>query len=233
MGLKDAAAGLRGGRATILTDSQPAERAFTYGSMLEDLQDQARELWKTARQFSIELTVLWKRRSEKEGKAADAVTREWMRGRRLFRQEYKLSGQDFQQCQAAAGLQVEVDVFASDWSALLPKFYSKYYTPGCAGADSFSMQWERENVWLHPALEDLRAAVEKAVEQKAVGLLLVPEVPGELAAVELKRGGDRRIKLVQTRCMDFVSPRWRTNTMFSGTSAFPVALYSFDFSAVL
>ena len=105
MGLRDAAPSLKGGRATVLTDSQPAERAFRYGSMVAELQTQARELWATASQFVIELTVLWKRRSEKEGKMADSLTREWVRGRRMFRQEYKLCRKDFEQCQLAAGVQ--------------------------------------------------------------------------------------------------------------------------------
>ena len=75
LGLRDAAQSLKGTRATCLTDSQPAERAFRYGSMLPELQDQAKQLWATARQFSIDLTVLWRRRSEKEGKMADSLTR--------------------------------------------------------------------------------------------------------------------------------------------------------------
>ena len=229
LGFRDAAPSLKGGRATVLTDSQPAERAFKYGSMLAELQTQARELWATAGQFSIELTVLWKRRSEKEGKMADSLTREWVRGRRMFRQEYKLSRKDFEQCQLAAGVQCEVDVFASDWSALLDKFFSKYYMPGCAGADCFTLQWGREPVWLHPAVEDLRAAVEKAEEQRALGLLLVPDLISELSVVELKRERDERVKLVQRRQMVFTSPRWRKNTMFSGLSSFEVSLYHFDF----
>ncbi len=45
-----------------------------------------------------------------------------------------------------------VDRFASDLNALFPRFFSRFYCPGCEGIDSFGAHWghEGDNNWINP-----------------------------------------------------------------------------------
>jgi hypothetical protein len=48
-----------------------------------------------------------------------------------------------------------LDAFASDSTALLPRFYSKALCPGSLGMDAFSHSWAGERLWINPPWSDL------------------------------------------------------------------------------
>jgi hypothetical protein len=43
-----------------------------------------------------------------------------------------------------------IDLFASNLSHHLPKFYSKYWCQGTAGVDAFAFDWGDEICWVVP-----------------------------------------------------------------------------------
>eukprot|EP00854_Cymbomonas_tetramitiformis_P034060 gene34060-biopygen8622 len=100
-----------------------------------------------------------------------------------------------------------VDRFASEISALLPKYYSAWHDPGCEGVDSLAYTWRGEPNWVNPPwglLDEggLRASVEGATvieyldgnpEREEVFLEDRPRGPGDHDGFLSRRGGGRRV----------------------------------------
>ena len=43
-----------------------------------------------------------------------------------------------------------IDRFASHYNAQVPRFNSKFASPGCSGVDALSQDWRNENNWVCP-----------------------------------------------------------------------------------
>ena len=74
-------------------------------------------------------------------------------------------------------LDFKLDVFASSHTALLPRFYSKFYHPEASAIDAFNQSWQNEALWLHPPVNVIGLTLEYARLQQAFGVLIVPQWP--------------------------------------------------------
>ena len=90
-------------------------------------------------------------------------------------------------------LDFKLDVFASSHTALLPRFYSKFYHPEASAIDAFNQSWQNEALWLHPPVNVIGLTLEYARLQQAFGVLIVPQWPRQLLYSKLLCSSGSRI----------------------------------------
>ena len=230
-GLKDATPMLRGQTCTLLTDNRAAEKSCNVGSMIRAQQLVAVKVWEHAAEHGIDLRVLWSRRSEQEGKAADMLTRTWEAGRSSFKTEFRVADEDFQRILRHTGIACQIDVLASHWSHRLPRFFSEYNTVGAEGRDAFALVWPKEELWVHAEASQLIKIMEKAEAERARGLLLTAYFPAKLDFRQVWDRRGPRLRLLMKLPLHYESPHWRKNACFSGLATFDSVVLRFDFRA--
>ena len=62
-------------------------------------------------------------------------------------------------------------------NALLPRFNSRFWSPGCEAADCFTQDWSSDNNWVCPPVTILLKAVNHMKKCRALGTVIVPEWP--------------------------------------------------------
>jgi len=70
-----------------------------------------------------------------------------------------------------------VDCFANHYNFKIARFFSRFWTPGCAGIDFFVQSLSNENCLVVPPVCIVSSALHYMFEQKAVGSLVVPFWP--------------------------------------------------------
>jgi hypothetical protein len=73
--------------------------------------------------------------------------------------------------------QLEVDVFASDLNARLPRFYSELFSEKNSGTNAFAQMWGR-GLWLCPPIKHLLTVANELKKRKnCEGILAIPDWP--------------------------------------------------------
>ena len=70
-----------------------------------------------------------------------------------------------------------VDRFSSYYNAQLPRFNSKFASPGSCGVDAFAQDWSRENNWICPPVSLIVCSIRKLENSNGSGTLVIPEWP--------------------------------------------------------
>jgi hypothetical protein len=126
---------------------------------------------------NIQLQVVTHVRSEDN--PADAPSREW------DFEDWQLHPAVFAELNRRYG-PYSLDAFASDSTALLPRFYSKALCPGSLGMDAFSHSWARERLWINPPWDDLHQVAQVLKETpSAMATVLTPYWPSKAWYQEL------------------------------------------------
>ena len=112
-----------------------------FGSRKADLHHEALEVFKLCQEKNIRLHPEWMPREENE--QADFYSKI------VDEEDWQLSPQLFQNLDERWGPH-SLDCFASLETKQLERFCSRWWNPGCAQIDAFTMAWEEENVWVAP-----------------------------------------------------------------------------------
>ena len=132
----------RGRRVLLQVDNMNMARCVHKGSRIPSLSAILKELFWFWLSISVSLQLVWVPRAENS--EADALwkledTDDWQLNPAIF-EELNIKWHRH-----------TVDRFASDLNALCPRFFSRFYTPGCEGVDAFAHHWGRgENNWINP-----------------------------------------------------------------------------------
>ena len=150
------------------SDNQAAVRIIQVGSAKPHLQQVALEIHKVCGEHGIRLIAEWVPRTQNE--LADYLSKlvdvdDWQVHPRLFEELDDVWGPH------------TLDCFASLRTKQIEKFCSRWWNPGCAGIDAFTMDWSCERVWLVPPLYLIGQVVDMLVISKCHGTLVVPEWP--------------------------------------------------------
>ena len=122
----------------------------------------------------------------------------------------------------------DVDMFASEWTCLVDKFYSKFLCPGTSGVDAFAQDWSQGNLYCHPPIGDVFRVLRLAETQKARGVLLIPDWSASINLVGVKQYGNK-VRLADSFYPEFEAPDWWSNKVFSGRYGFKMLVFQFDF----
>lgn len=67
-----------------------------------------------------------------------------------------------------------IDCFTSGYNALLPRFHSRFWSPGAEAVDTFTTNWGNEVNWWVPPLHLVSRTIRHAAHCKAKGTLVIP-----------------------------------------------------------
>lgn len=156
---------LAGHRVKWFTDNQNVVRIVQTGSTKKHLQTVAMTIFETCFEFGIRLDMEWIPRTLND--KADYISRiqdldDWQVSPVVFANIDSLWGPH------------SVDCFADIDNTQLPIFYSRFWCPGAAAVDAFTVNWSGDVNWLVPPFHLIARTVKHAQECKAVGSLLVP-----------------------------------------------------------
>ena len=159
---------LRHKRVKIFTDNQGAARIVAIGSSKIYLQAIAMDIFNLCLSNSIVLEAQWIPRSLNE--KADLLSRF------VDKDDWSINPSVFQVIDAKWGPHT-IDRFASYYNAQLPRFNSKFASPGCSGVDAFAQDWRDENNWICPPVSAIVPSVRALSSCSGYGTLIVPQWP--------------------------------------------------------
>ena len=155
---------LAGHRVKWFTDNQGVMYIIRSGSKKQHLQEGAIEIFNVCLANNIKLEVEWIPRGANE--YADVISRV------IDYDDWSLDPHLFQLLDAMWGPHV-VDCFASPENAQLPRFHSRFWSPGSIAVDTFTVNWGKEVNWWVPPLYLVCRTISHAQNCKAKGTLVV------------------------------------------------------------
>ena len=148
------------------SDNQAAVHIITYGSRKAHLQAEALAIHRICQQHAIQLSAEWIPREENE--LADYYSKvvdvdDWQLNPHVFAQLDKMWGPH------------TIDCFASCETKQLERYCSRWWNPGCAAVDAFTISWEGECVWLSPPVYLVGRILKMLEVYQCHGTLIVPK----------------------------------------------------------
>ena len=159
---------LRSHTVKWFTDNQCVQRILEAGSMKEHPHKIALDIYYCARQHDISLEVEWIPRTQNQ--KADYL------GKIIDFDDRHVKDKYFQAASAYWST-CAIDCFASCENKKVPKFYSKFFSPGTSGVDAFSFNWSGEFCWLAPPLCLISRVTLHVCISKCRAVLVVPVWP--------------------------------------------------------
>ena len=155
----------------FLVDSQSAARIVDVGSMKDNLQWFATEIFHFCFKNNIALKVDWIPREENV--LADLASRE---AEIVDVEDWGISPSFFQFLNTRYG-PFSMDAFANFYNAKCPRFYSLFHCPNSAGVDALTHNWFGENLLLVPPVNAIGKALHHLKICRAKGVLVAPKWP--------------------------------------------------------
>ena len=155
-------------RVKIFTDNQGSARIVAIGSSKANLQALAMDIFNLCLVNNIVLEAQWIPRSLNE--RADLLSRF------VDKDDWSINPSVFRDIDAKWGPHT-IDRFASHYNAQVPRFNSKFASPGCSGVDALSRDWRDENNWVCPPVSAIVPSVRALSSCSGYGTLIVPQWP--------------------------------------------------------
>lgn len=157
---------LGGQRVKWFTDNQSVVAIVEKGSMRSQLQSIAMDIFGLCFRQGIKLEMFWIPRTENE--RADYLSKindpdDWGISMFVFKQLESLWGP------------YDMDWFASYYNAKVDRFCSRYWNPGSAVMDAFTVSWANKNGWFVPPVYLITRVFLYMKSCKAFGTLIIPE----------------------------------------------------------
>ena len=220
-GLRALGPELRGQRVRWHNDNWSCCKIVELGSMKPKCMEVAVNINNLIRYFDLEFEIVWQRRNTEEIRFADRVSKDFDFS------DYRISKQDFLRLQSEYG-NFSCDYFASDYSYRMLPFYSRFRSGKSKGSDAFSSDWGEGFGYFHPPVALVPRVLDKAEQDGARGILLVPDWKGSVSQVVMDKHS-KRIKLREKFRPFFECPDWFENDTFKGWPKFEMSIYEFLF----
>ena len=186
-GLKALKGRLQGNRVRWHCDNWAACAIVEYGSMKVRCHEVAIRINELVMESELDFEMVWRSRETEEIRFADRISKDYDFS------DYRISMSDFRELERRFG-GFSADYFASDYSYRMKPFFSRYESAESAGSDAFEQSWSRGFGFFHPPVGLVPRVLEKAREDRAEGILLVPDWKGSMMLTEIRRCS--RVELV-------------------------------------
>ena len=141
---------LRHKKVKVFTDNKNASRIVSIGSSKQHLQSLAINIFQLCLENDILIDAQWI--------PCGANSRADLLSRFVDKDDWSLNSEIFTQLDGIWGPH-SVDRFASHYNAQVPRFNSKFMSPGCSAVDALSQDWRGQNNWLCPYFLEYLAGV--------------------------------------------------------------------------
>lgn len=147
------------------TDNKNVVSIIKKGSMKPELQEKAVMIQSLCENNEISINPVWINRDN--NRKADDLSRIY------DSDDWQIDDCIFQYLQNIWG-SFTVDRFACDYNAKCYKFNSRWWCPGTSGVDAFAQNWSHDRNWLVPPPRLAGRVIDKIVQDKAEGVLIIP-----------------------------------------------------------
>ena len=106
-------------------------------------------------------------------------------------------------------------------------FYSRYISEKSSGSDAFGQDWGEGFGYFHPPVGLVPRVLEKAREEGARGILLVPDWPGSMMLLEVRLS--RKLRARGSLRPVFECLVWFENSTFWGVPKFDMLVFEMMF----
>ena len=219
-GIKALESRIKGKHCRWHCDNWATCKIVEYGSTKSDCHRVAVRINELVRELNVEFEIVWQSRNSEEIRFADKISKDFDFG------DYRISSSDFRGLVNRFG-GFSADYFASDYSYRMRPFYSRYLSEKCAGSDAFAQDWSYGFGFFHPPVGLVPRVLEKAREDRARGILLVPDWPGSMVMLEVRQC--RQLELKGRLRPVFQCPDWFQNSTFRGIPKFDMMLIEMNF----
>lgn len=175
--LKSNAQAMKHKKIKVFSDNENATRIVMSGSPKPHLQSLAKDIFQLCFLNDIQIDTQWLPRDENQ--IADCLSRF------IDKDDWSLNSEVFAELDAKWGPHT-VDRFSSHYNYQVPRFNSKFMSPGCEAVDAFSQDWRSENNWICPPVSLIMDIVRHAQACSAAGTLIIPEWPSAIFWPTLK-----------------------------------------------
>ena len=156
---------LRGRNLIWKCDNMNVVGILKRGSMKEDLQLVAKQIFYLKRERGIEISAVWISRSV--NRRADAISKipfpfDWVVSQHIFSYIDSIWGP------------FTCDAFADGSNSKCRKFYSKFPCPGSFGVNALDYDWGRDKSWVTPPISLIGNTILHMKRCRAYGALVVP-----------------------------------------------------------
>jgi hypothetical protein len=148
------------------TDNQGVPRIVHKGSMVQALNICALEILQICLTNDIYISLDWVPRELNE--EADALSK------MVDTDDWGISQHIFDYLNKAYG-PCTIDIFASNLSHKVKKFYAKYWCVGAQGVDAFAYSWTNNFCWMVPPPNLTSKVLSHCKRCKSKGLLIIPK----------------------------------------------------------
>ena len=155
-------------RVKIFTDNQGAAKIVAIGSSKINLQALAMDIFNLFLVDSIILEAQWIPRSLTE--RADLLSRF------VDKDDWSVNPSVFRVIDAKWGPHT-IDRSASHYNAQVPRFISKFASPGCSGVDALAQDWLDEKNWVCSPVSAIVTSVRALSSCSDYGTLIVAQWP--------------------------------------------------------
>ena len=169
-------------RVKIFTDNRGAARIVSVGSSKVHLQLVATSIFDFCFSNGINLKAQWIPKLQKE--RAELLCRFVDKDHRCVNPSV------FRLLDAKWGPHT-FDRFATYYNAQLPRFKSKFASPGCSGVDALAQDWSADNNWMCPTVSPNINSVRHLMSCSGRGTLIIPEWPYAYFWPFLREGSSR------------------------------------------
>jgi hypothetical protein len=156
------------GRSVRIDSDNTTAVAYSnrFGGRIPQLASIAQTIWERLRQLDSSIKVFYL--PGEENVLADFQSRN-----QDPRGEFMLRREIFHKIDQAWGPHT-VDLFASHQNCQLTRFVSRNPSPGASAVDAFSMDWSKENAWVHPPFAMISRVLEKISLSGGEATLIAP-----------------------------------------------------------
>jgi hypothetical protein len=219
-GMKALAGRIEGKGIRWHCDNWSACKIVEFGSMKADCHTVAKRINDLIRWLDVNFEIVWLSRESEEIRFADGISKDFDFG------DYRLSRGDFASLVYGFG-EFSADYFVLDYSYRMRPFFSRYISGMSAGSDTFAQDWSRGFGYFHPLVGLMPKVLDKAREDEAQGILVVPDWPGSMVAREIE--ACEQLELAGRWRPVFECPAWFENSTFRGVPRFDVLEFRMRF----
>ena len=163
---------LRGKRVEWRMDSQAAASILISGSRVQECHEVARAVCELVVAFNVVLVPVWVPREDNT--VADELSNftDWG--------DYILSDATFERVCVALSLSPDVDLFAALDNWKCDVYFTRFASPGSAGANAFLFAWERfACVYAFPPIPLLSLLLRRLLESRTRAVVVLPVWPSQ------------------------------------------------------